>query len=320
MRAVVLKKYGSFNDLQMMDIRAPSPDAGQVRVKVYASAVGPADYKVAMGAVKFLHGRKFPLVLGYDFSGVVDAVGAEEARWKVGDEVFGFLPYGPKNNQGAFGELLIVGSGEIAKKPTTVSHAQAAAAATAGLTALQAFRDCGHLPTSNSRVLVTGVSGAVGAIGILIAQKLGAQVTALGSKAGLDLARRYGVTDLIDRNSGNIFERAKAPYDIIFDASAAYRWQQWKGHLKKGGTFVTTLPSLGFAIDKIASLISSTATQMVFVKAKTADLELLGKWLSEGLEIAIDSTFPVRNVVQGFQRYENGGFLGRIVIDVENKF
>src|SRR5580698_1265472 len=146
MRAMALRKYGSLNELYQAELPTPAPKGGEVRVKVCSSAVGPADYKVALGIVKFLHGRKFPLVLGYDFSGVVDAIGPGETRWKVGDEVFGFLPYGPGNNQGAFAEFLAVNSNHIAGKPSAISHAQAAAVATAGLTALQAFRDQGGLP------------------------------------------------------------------------------------------------------------------------------------------------------------------------------
>ena len=76
---------------------APEPGPGQVRVKVHASAVNPSDEKVATGGAKFLHGRDFPMVLGYDFSGVVDLVGEGVATMSVGEEVFGFLPYSGSN-------------------------------------------------------------------------------------------------------------------------------------------------------------------------------------------------------------------------------
>src|SRR6266481_857792 len=102
MRAFSLKKYGAVDGFALTELPTPRPRKGEARIKVLFSAFGPADCKVARGIVKFLHGRKFPLVLGYDFSGVIDAVGPGEGRWKVGDSVFGFLPYGPSNNQGAF--------------------------------------------------------------------------------------------------------------------------------------------------------------------------------------------------------------------------
>src|SRR5712671_4459580 len=185
--------------------------------------VGPADFKVATGVVKFLHGRKFPMILGYDFSGVVDAVGSGQTRWKIGDPVFGFLPYGPRNNQGAFAEFLVTPENQVARKPSSVSHEQAAASATAAVTALQGIRDQGKLPTVNAHVLITGVSGAVGSAGILVAKKLGAKVTAVGSQRGLELAKRLGADVTIDREGGDIW-RADSSYDVVFDAAAAYRW------------------------------------------------------------------------------------------------
>lgn len=316
MQAICLKRYGSIDNFVKTDLPLPNPKQAQVRVSIHASAIGPADYKVATGMVKFLHGRKFPMILGYDFSGTVDAIGVGESRWKVGDSVFGFLPYGPGNNQGAFAEFLIARSDQIALKPPTVSHHQAAAAATAALTSVQAIRDQGKLSSSNTRVLITGVSGAVGSTGILVAKKLGAHVTAVGSSRGLELAKRFGADALIDRKHSDVVEKADGLFDVIFDAAAAYRWNQWKTKLKDGGSYVTTLPSIAFAADKLGSLFSSKAANFVYVKSKSKDLELLATWLREGAEVAIDSTFPVREVSKGFDRYRKGEFLGRIVVDV----
>jgi NADPH:quinone reductase len=244
MRAICLTKYGSIDNFIRTDLPTPAPKRGQVRVRVHSSAVGPADFKVAMGLVKFLHGRKFPMILGYDFSGVVDAVGEGQPRWKIGDSVFGFLPYGPGNNQGAFAEFLIAHEDQVALKPASISHEQAAASATAALTALQGIRDQGKLPLGNSHVLITGASGAVGSTSILVAKKLGAHVTAVGSQRGLELAKHHGADVFIDRKQGDILKKDNNSYDVIFDAAAAYRWSLWKTKLKAGGTFVTTLPSL----------------------------------------------------------------------------
>jgi Alcohol dehydrogenase GroES-like domain len=152
MRATCLTKYGSIENFASVDLPTPEPKRGQIRVRVHASAVGPADFKVTTGQFKFLHGRKFPMILGYDFSGVVDAVGYGQTRWKIGDPVFGFLPYGPGNNQGAFAEFLVTPDNQVARKPASVSHEQAAASATAGVTALQGIRDQGKLPTVNAHV------------------------------------------------------------------------------------------------------------------------------------------------------------------------
>src|SRR5882672_534935 len=117
MKAIAAPGYGPLERLAQIDAAVPTPGRGEVRVRVVASALNPADYKVLLGTLKFLHARNFPLVVGYDFSGTVDAVGPSVDEFSVGDDVFGFLPYGPFNKRGAFAESLIAKCDEIARKP-----------------------------------------------------------------------------------------------------------------------------------------------------------------------------------------------------------
>jgi NADPH:quinone reductase-like Zn-dependent oxidoreductase len=318
MRAMAVSSYGPLERLAPIDMPVPTPGPGEVRVRVVASALNPADYKVVLGTLKFLHARNRPLVVGYDFSGSIEAVGPSVVGLSIGDDVFGFLPYGPGNRRGAFAESLIAKSDEIAVKPARVSHETAAAAATTGLTAIQSIRDLARLPAGGGQVLVTGVSGGVGSISVGVAKKLGAEVTAVGSGAGLELARRLGATEVLDRTArplpGDIRER----FDVVFDASAAYRWRQWRAALKPGGAFVTTLPSLPFVVDKIHSLFTRTRVHFVNVKSRPADLRLLASWLEEGLEVPLVSTIPVRDVAQGLLRLQKAG--GRIAVRVADGF
>jgi NADPH:quinone reductase-like Zn-dependent oxidoreductase len=309
--------------LILADIPIPVPQKGQVRVRVHTSGLNPADHKVALGKVKFLHARNFPMVLGYDFSGVIDEVGSpggEPALWKVGDEVFGFLPYSMSNRRGAFAEFLIADANEIARKPSTVSHFQAAGSATPGLTAVQAIRTCGKLTSSGGRVLVTGVSGGVGSLAISIVQKMGATAVGIGSGRGLELAKSLGASVVVDRKLPTWYDQAQGPFDVVFDSAAAYSWSQWKGKIKSGGMYVTTLPSLTAIADKVRSLFASSGTAFVIVKANTADLQLLGGWLESGMKVTVDSTIPVRDVGKGLAKLQQGGVLGRIVVDVLHGF
>src|SRR5215212_3397288 len=101
MHAIAAPSYGSLDQLKVITLPLPEPRSQEVRVRVHASALNAADYKVVTGTLKFLHARNFPLVVGYDFSGTIDAVGPGESSWKAGDEVFGFLPYSPGNRRGA---------------------------------------------------------------------------------------------------------------------------------------------------------------------------------------------------------------------------
>src|ERR1700722_6719590 len=102
MKAMGVKSYGPVDRLEFLEIPEPICSPGQIRVVVKASSVNPADPKVITGAVKFLHGRRFPMVVGYDFAGDIETVGSNVSGFKVGDRVFGFLSYGGGNQQGAF--------------------------------------------------------------------------------------------------------------------------------------------------------------------------------------------------------------------------
>jgi NADPH:quinone reductase-like Zn-dependent oxidoreductase len=318
MKAMAAPTYGPLEGLAQIDVPLPIPGHGEVRVRVVASALNPADYKVLLGTLKFLHARNRPLVVGYDFSGTIDAVGPSVSNVSLGDDVFGFLPYGPGNRRGAFAESLIAKADEIAVKPARVSHDTAAAAATTGLTAIQAMRDLGRLPAERGQVLVTGVSGGVGSISVGVAKKLKASVTAVGSGSGLDLARRLGATEVWDRTQQPLPGNVREQFDVVFDASAAYRWRQWRGALKPGGAFVTTLPSLHFAVDKLRSLFTGTRVHFVNVKSRPADLRLLASWLEEGLEVPVASSIPVREVAKGLLRLQNAG--GRVAVRVLDGF
>ncbi len=320
MHVIAAGKYGPLDQLKPMELPILEPARGEVRVRVVASALNTADYKAVLGIMKLVHARNFPLVVGYDFSGIIEKLGPDVKNLKIGDEVFGFLSYGPGNRQGAFAETLDAKVGELALKPSNVSHIKAAAAATPGLTAIQAIRDQGRLAGKGSRVLITGVSGGVGSLAVGIAQRLGASVTCVGSGRGLELARKSGAETTIDRKTKNIFSEARGPFDVIFDAAGKYRWSQWKASLKPGGVYVTTLPMLGYFIDAITSIFSRTRNRMVMVKSKTADLRLLGEWLAGGLEVTLDSTIPVRDVAKGLARLKNGEVVGRVAVDIPNKF
>ena len=197
MRGYAIDHFGTIDDLRLRDdLEAPTPGPGQVLVNVAAAALNPSEWKVLSGntAGRFLHAPRFPLVLGYDFSGQIEALGAEVDDFEVGDSVFGFLPYSRKNRQGSLCELVAVPAETIAPKPDRVSHIEAACAATAGVTALQALSDKGRLD-SDQRVLVNGASGGVGSYAIQIVRAMTKtavtrRLTAMPSTTGVSTAKK----------------------------------------------------------------------------------------------------------------------------------
>ena len=319
MRAMAIPSYGPVEQMKLIELPTPEPASDQVRVKVYASAVNPSEQKVATGSTKFLHGRNFPMVLGYDFSGVVDLVGGGVATVSQGDEVFGFLPYSGSNKLGAFAEYTVSTTSGLTRKPASVSHALAAAAATPALTALQSLRDLGRLP-SGGRTLIIGASGGVGALGIGVAKKLGAEVVAVCATHAVDFVRGLGAEVVIDRKKEDPLRVAKGPFDVVFDAAAVSSWSAMRHLLGRGGVYVTTLPGPAIMFQLGLCLFTATRAKLVIVKNRADDFALLGRWLTEGLKVPIDSTVPVRDVVVGIRRLAAGGMRGRISVDVIGGF
>ena len=319
MRAMAIPSYGPVEQMKLVELPTPEPGPGHVRVRVHASAVNPSELKVATGEVKFLHGRTFPMVLGYDFSGVIDRVGAGVATVAEGDEVFGFLPYSGSNKLGAFAEYTVSAASGLARKPASASHAVAAAAATPAITALQSFRDLGRLP-SGGRTLIIGASGGVGALAVGVAKKLGAEVVAICATHAVDFVKELGAEVVIDRKKEDPLRVAKGPFDVVFDAAAVSSWSATRHLLGKGGVYVTTLPGPAIVFHLGLSLFTATRAKIVIVKSRTDDLALVGRWLTEGLKVPIDSTVPVRDVVAGIKRLAAGEMRGRISVDVIGGF
>lgn len=309
---------GGLEDLKVLTLPLPEPGPGEVRVDVHASALNPADVKVLSGelAGNFLHGKAKPLVVGWDVVGVVSAVGAD-ADLAVGDEVFGFLAYDRSTRRGAYAESVVMPARMLARRPATLSEVDAAAIATAGVTALQALRDVGRLQTGQ-RVLVIGASGGVGSLAVAVGARLGAEVTAVCSAGAFELVRGLGATHVIER--GTLADVRDQRFDLIVDAAAAYAWWELRSLLAPGGAYVTTLPGPGLLLGKALSWTTGTRCEFVSTVPRRKDLELLARWVSEGMRPAIDSTFPVRDLRAALERMKGGGMRGRVVIEVQGGF
>jgi len=187
MKAIVHRCYGSPDVIRYEDVAKPTPADDEILVKVHAASVNPLDWHYLEGTPYMVRldggmGRPENPRLGVDFSGTVEAVGKNVTRFKPGDDVFG-------GKFGALAEYIAVREARaVALKPATVSHEQAAAVAIAGITALQALRDKGHIHSGQS-VLVNGASGGVGTFAVQIAKSFGTNVTGVCSTKNVELVR-----------------------------------------------------------------------------------------------------------------------------------
>jgi NADPH:quinone reductase-like Zn-dependent oxidoreductase len=213
MKAVYIEQFGGPEVVRFGDLPDPAPGPGQVLVEVHAASVNGADWKVRAGTYAS-RGTPFtfPVVIGRDFSGVVGAVGTGVADLKAGDEVFGVLEAG---RNGTYAEKIVVGASVIAKKPAGLPHANAAALALIGLTALAAIENCLKLQ-SGETILIQGGAGGVAGIAIQIAKHLGARVITTASGPNQPYVRSLGADQVIDYTTTD-FTTAVSDCDAVLD-------------------------------------------------------------------------------------------------------
>jgi NADPH:quinone reductase-like Zn-dependent oxidoreductase len=189
MQAIVYRRYGAPDVLELEELENPIPAQGEVLIQVHAASVNLYDWHFLRGTPSFIRlftGLRRPksLRLGADAAGVVAAVGPGVTRFKPGDKVFGIC-------KGSFAELACGKETELALKPERLSYEQAASVPIAGITALQGLRDCGRVQPGQ-RVLINGAAGGVGTFAVQIGNWLGAHLTRVCSRRNVAFVESIG--------------------------------------------------------------------------------------------------------------------------------
>ncbi len=311
MKAVIFNQYGAADVLQYQDIADPSILPDQLLVKVHATSVNPVDWKVRQGQLQLLSGFDFPKQLGCDVSGVVVAVGENVTGFQAGDEVYTFL--NPLSG-GAYAEYAAIEAATTALKPSHISHNQAAALPVAGLTALQALLDLGQI-RAGQKVLINGASGGVGSFAVQIAKVLQTEVTGVCSAANLDLIKQLGADIVIDYNQVDFTQQA-TQYDIIFDAVGKQSFFNCQKVLQPDGVYISTLPTPeNIAAVAQTFLFSRQKAKLVLVQPVRRDLDAMREWIeADKIQIVIDKTYPLSEVIQAHIDSETGRTVGKIVM------
>ena len=237
MKAIYIEQPGGPEVLQYGDRPDPSAGPGQIVVDAHAASVNGVDWRVRAG----LYGKgPYPLILGRDFSGVVSALGSGVTDLRVGDEVFGVLEAG---REGAYAEKIAIGAAIVAKKPAALSHADAAALALTGLTALCSVEDTLKLK-SGETILIQGGAGGVASFAIQLAKHLGARVITTASAANAAYLRDLGADQVIDYNTTD-FTTTVRDCDAVFDTVGGDVATRSFAVLKSGGraAFIASGPT-----------------------------------------------------------------------------
>jgi NADPH:quinone reductase-like Zn-dependent oxidoreductase len=318
-RAVVHERYGSSEVLELREIDTPVLDDDAVLVRVRAASVNPMDWYGMTGRpwiARPSFGMRRPRepVLGVDFAGMVEAVGAGVTGLEPGDEVYGA-------HHGALAEY-VCARDAVAPKPDNLSFEQAAAVPVAALTALQALRDKGMVQPGQ-KVLVNGASGGVGTFAVQIAKALGAEVTGVCSTGKVELVRSLGAHHVVDYTRED-FTRGERRYDLLLDIAGSRSFSDCRRVLAAGARVIVMGAPKGTRLlgplphmlgMRLGAVGSGRKTVFFVAKLNSTDLGALSKLLESGqVTPVIDRRHGLGDVAEAFRYLGEGHARGKIVV------
>lgn len=301
MTAITIREKGSLDNIQVQQLDVPTPNAGQVLVRVQACGINPVDFKGVMNGI-----FQMPYIIGTDIAGVVAQVGADVTDFVVGDEVIGSLQWA---TQGAFAEYIVTEPSHLARKPTNLSFAEAAAIPLAGLTAWQGLFDKLAIQPGQ-KVLVQAAAGGVGYFAVQLAKWKGARVVAVASEKNEAFVRDAGADEVIDYHNG--YANMPADFDAVFDSMGTSA--QTIPLLKPGGRYVTITAK---PVEGLAEQHGVTAQHFLF-QADADQLAQLVALVEQGLlKVAIDRQFALTDAKEALAYQQQGHSRGKNVLLVQ---
>jgi NADPH2:quinone reductase len=322
-RAIVCRRYGPPEDLELGELPDPVPGPGEVLIQVRAAAANFADALVIANAYQV--SVEPPFVPGSELAGQVLAVGAEATGLKAGDLVFGTVFHG------AFAERAVLPAGQVTKMPDGADFGEAAAFDVAYRTAYHAVRSVAEV-TAGDWVVVLGAAGGVGLAAVDVARELGARIVAAASgQEKLELCLQRGATHVIDYTTEDlktrIRELAEGGAHAVIDPVGGAVSEQALRSLRPGGTFVT----LGYAsgiIPKIPLnlvLLKDIAVKGMEIRTfgqhypeleQRDSEELLALFAAGRLRPHIGARFPLADAAAALRYVADRRALGKVVIDI----
>jgi NADPH:quinone reductase-like Zn-dependent oxidoreductase len=299
MLAVLLEDFD--RELVVRDVPQPEPAANELLVRLRASSVNPADAAVAGGLLRAMAEYVFPVTLGRDFAGVVEAVGANVSRFGVGDEVFGYLGLRPDGTfvvrDGSWAELVVVSEDfGVGAAPHGVHLATAGASAVAGLTAVAALDALE--PTAGDTVLVIGAAGGVGSLFVQLAAAAGATVIAPGLPEDVDYLRELGAAEVPARDA-ELPRGVDAVLDLVSFAPTSSEL------LHAGGRLASPLGAAGDGPGR---------TNLMAMPSPESLARLAGLLEAGELRVPIAGTFPLAEAPAALAQLRDGHTQGKLGI------
>ncbi|MDH4231931.1 MAG: NAD(P)-dependent alcohol dehydrogenase [Nitrospirota bacterium] len=313
MKAAVIDRYGGSEVVHIRDVTPPVSGRSDVLVRVHAASVNPLDWKVRSGMTKILTGRAFPKILGSECAGEIVEKGAGVTLFQKGDQV---IVYPGIRRLGAFAEYVAAGGQNTFLKPRNITFGQASGIPVAGIAALQALRDLGHIEPG-MKVLINGASGGVGHFAVQIAKVFNSAVTAVCSDANADFARGLGADRTIDYLKED-FTKGEERFDVIFDAVTKRTFAECRKALTPTGVYVSTLPSFSVLLNQyVLGFLTGRKAASVMVRPNATDMEWMRTQIEEGrIKVVVDRVYPLEQIREAFAYSETGKARGKIIIKI----
>lgn len=329
MKAAVLNKKNE--DLEIKEVPMPEIDEDDVLVKVKYAGVNPLDNMIVREEVKLITPYKYPLVMGNEFSGIVEKTGSSVTDFTEGDRVYARMPL---NKIGAFAEYVAINKYAIAKIPDYLKFDEAACVPLTALTAIQAFELMN--PSKGERIFISGGTGSLGAMAIPIAKDLGLHIITSGSEKNRQRVMDLGVSEFIDYKTQD-YSEILSDVDYVLDTLGESELEKEFKILKPGGILVSLkgLPNEEFAkrmglstvkkllfkfagrkFDKLASK-KNQKYYFLFVESNGKQLEQVSRIFEEkNIKPSIDTVFEFHDVNKSMDKVDKGGSKGKTLIKI----
>jgi NADPH:quinone reductase-like Zn-dependent oxidoreductase len=309
MRAVTQSEFGGPEVLRLVETARPEPGYGEVLVRVHAAGVNPVD---AAARRSGLYIGQPPFTVGWDVSGVVEAVGTGVARLSVGDEVYG-MPCFP-HEAGAHAEYLVAPSRHLDLKPAGLSHVEAAALPLTGLTAWQALVDIARVEAGQS-VLIHAAAGGIGHLAVQIAKSLGAYVIGTTRAVNHAFVRGLGADEVIDYSSVD-FTTVVADVDVALNAMPGDIAARSVSVIRDGGVLVELyIGNAGVARPEAAA--RGIRVPFMLVEPDLGGMRALSRLVGEGrLKAHVSRVFGLEDFVAAHEAIATRRTVGKMVIGI----
>jgi NADPH2:quinone reductase len=333
MKAILMTAPGNPEVLQLQEVTDPRIQKDtQILVRLRAAGINPIDTKLRKRGT--FYPEKMPAILGCDGAGVIEAVGAKVQRFQVGDEVY-FCQGGLGAEIGNYAELVVVDERYVARKPTSLSFAEAAAVPLVVITAWEALYDRGRL-AAGQRVLIHAGAGGVGHVAIQLAKLQGAKVcTTVSTPEKANFVRQLGADHVIFYQQTDFVQAALdwtegKGVDLAFDTVGGETLSQTFSAVRMYGDVVTILEpdaatnwkparmrNLRFSLELMLTPLLEDIEDAQRSQAKI--LEQCAQLIDQGqLKIQLTHTFPLKEAAAAHQLLETGSMSGKIVLVMED--